>query len=95
MKKLVVASIITLAASSALMAGVNPAACKGCHGANWEKKALGKSRVVANLTHDEIATALKGYKAGTYGGAMKGVMKGQVGKYSVADLEAFSKTIGK
>ena len=95
MKKLILTSIVTLAASSALMAGVNPATCKGCHGANFEKKALGKSQVVANLTHDQIATRLKGYKSGTYGGAMKGVMKGQVAKYSDADLEAFAKTIGK
>jgi len=94
-KKLILTSIVTLAASSALMAGVNPAACKGCHGANWEKKALGKSKVVANMTHDEIATSLKGYKAGTYGGPMKGVMKGQVAKYSDADLDAFAQTIGK
>ena len=47
------------------------------------------------MTHTEIADALKGYKAGTYGGPMKGLMKGQVAKYSDADLDAFSATIGK
>jgi cytochrome c-type protein NapB len=47
------------------------------------------------MTHAEIAEALKGYKAGTFGGPMKGVMKGQVGRYSDADLEAFAHTIGK
>jgi cytochrome c-type protein NapB len=95
MKKLVLTSIVALAASTALMAAVNPAACAGCHGASFEKHALGKSKVVKDLTHEEIATALKGYKAGTYGGPMKGVMKGQVGKYSDADLDAFAQTIGK
>jgi len=95
MKKIVLTSIVALAAGTVLMAGVNAAGCKGCHGQNFEKKALGKSAIVSNMTHDEIATALKGYKAGTFGGAMKGVMKGQVAKYSDADLEAFSKTVGK
>ncbi len=60
-----------------------------------KKSALGKSKIVADLTHAEIATALKGYKAGTYGGVMKAVMKSQVARYSDAELEAFSKTIGK
>jgi cytochrome c-type protein NapB len=77
------------------MAGVNAGACKGCHGQNWEKAALGKSKIVADMTKADIAAALKGYKAGTYGGPMKGLMKGQVAKYSDADLDAFSQTIGK
>jgi len=95
MKKIVIASIATLALATASMAAVNGKACTSCHGADWSKKALGKSKVVANLTHAEIATALKGYKAGSYGGPMKGLMKGQVAKYSDADLEAFAATIGK
>ena len=95
MKKIVIASIAALAAASTLSAGVNAAACTGCHGATFEKKAMGKSKEVSNMTHAEIATALKGYKAGTYGGPMKGLMKGQVAKYSDADLDAFSLTIGK
>jgi len=94
MKKITTA-LIALGATSALMAGVNAAACKGCHGQAWEKKALGKSKVVAEMSHADIATALKGYKAGTYGGPMKGLMKGQVAKYSDADLDAFSATVGK
>ena len=95
MKKIVIASIATLALATASMAAVNGKACTSCHGAHFEKKALNKSKVVANLTHAEIATALKGYKAGTYGGPMKGLMKGQVAKYSDADLDAFALTIGK
>ncbi len=95
MKKIVIASIATLALVTAASAAVNGKACAACHGANWEKKAMGKSKVVANMAHADIAAALKGYKAGTYGGSMKGVMKGQVGRYSDADLEAFAQTIGK
>ncbi|WP_430733193.1 hypothetical protein [Candidatus Sulfurimonas baltica] len=62
---------------------------------DWSKAALNKSKNVAEMTHAEIADALKGYKAGTYGGPMKGLMKGQVAKYSDADLDAFSLTVGK
>ena len=95
MKKIVITSIAALALSTTLMAAVNAKACASCHGQNFEKHALGKSKVVSDMTHAEIATALKGYKAGTYGGPMKGLMKGQVAKYSDADLDAFSATIGK
>ncbi|WP_297486034.1 cytochrome C [Sulfurimonas sp.] len=95
MKKIVIASIAALAVSSVAMAAVNTAACAACHGKNFEKHAMGKSKIVKNMTHAEIATALKGYKAGTFGGPMKGVMKGQVARYSDADLEAVAQTIGK
>ncbi len=95
MKKIVIASIATLALVTAASAAVNGKACAACHGANFEKHAMGKSKVVKDMSHADIAAALKGYKAGTYGGPMKGVMKGQVGRYSDADLEAFAQTIGK
>lgn len=52
--------------------------CAACHGATFEKHAMGKSHIVKGWKADKVLTALKGYKAGTYGGAMKGVMKGQV-----------------
>lgn len=95
MKKIVIASIATLAMATTSMAAVNAGACKGCHGGDFSKHALGKSKVVADMSHADIAAALKGYKAGTYGGPMKGIMKGQVAKYSPADLEAFAQTVGK
>jgi len=95
MRKIVIASAALAALASFASAEVAAAACKGCHGANFEKKALGKSKIVSDMTHADIATSLKGYKAGTYGGAMKGVMVGQVTKYSDADLEAFAQTVGK
>ncbi len=85
MKKIVLG---TLVCSVAAFAAVNLGACKGCHGANFEKAALGKSKIVANMTKQEVSDSLVGYKNGTYGGAMKGVMKGQVARYSEADLRA-------
>jgi len=95
MKKIVLASIATLALVTVASAAVNGKACAACHGANWEKHAMGKSKIVKDLPHAEIAKALKGYKAGTFGGPMKGIMKGQVARYSDAELEAFAQTIGK
>jgi len=68
-------------------------ACSSCHGANAEKKALGKSKVIQGWSEDKTVAALKGYKDGSYGGAMKGVMKGQVSKLSDADIDALAKYI--
>jgi cytochrome c-type protein NapB len=78
----------TLVFSVAAFAAVNLGACKGCHGVNFEKKALGKSKIVKDMTKAEVTDALVGYKKGTYGGPMKGVMVGQVAKYSEADLSS-------
>jgi cytochrome c len=69
--------------------------CAGCHGMNAEKHALGKSEVIKGWSADKIVSALKGYKAGTFGGAMKGVMKGQVASLSDADMHAVAEYISK
>jgi cytochrome c553 len=45
------------------------------------------------MTKENIVAALKGYKDGSYGGAMKGVMKGQVANLSDADIEAIATQI--
>jgi len=92
MKKIVLG---TLVLGVAAFASVNLGACKGCHGADFSKHALGKSKVVSAMSKADVAAALVGYKAGTYGGAMKGLMKGQVAKYSDADLKAAANEIGK
>ena len=67
--------------------------CAGCHGADFSKKALGKSKVVKGWDAAKIEASLKGYKDGTYGGAMKGLMKGQVASYSDEDIKAVSEYI--
>jgi TPR repeat protein len=74
---------------------VNVRKCLACHGQRFERHALGKSAIVSNMSSRNIATALKGYKRGTYGGPMKALMKGQVARYSDSALEALSKTIGR
>lgn len=98
MKKIVIASIAALTATSALMAApVNGKSCASCHGANFEKAAMGKSKIVSDMTHAEIAESLKNYKnvPGFGHSPMKGAMAGQVKKYTDAELEAFAQTIGK
>jgi cytochrome c-type protein NapB len=95
MKTLVKIVAVAALLSPAVYAAANTAACAGCHGANFEKKALGKSKVVKDMTKDEIVKALKGYKDGSYGGAMKGMMKGQVAKLSDADIEEIATKVGK
>jgi cytochrome c-type protein NapB len=90
MKLLAVGSLL---AASALYAGTSTAACAGCHGKNFEKKAMGKSKVVKDMSHEAIVAALKGYKDGSYGGAMKGLMKGQVASLSDADMKAIADQI--
>lgn len=47
--------------------------CVSCHGVDFEKSALGVSKIVKNMTEQEIKTALNGYKNG-YGGSMKELM---------------------
>lgn len=93
MKKVILGTLVC--AASLMAADFNLKACASCHGANFEKSALGKSKIVANLSVAEIETALIGYKNGTYGGPMKGMMKGQVAKYDEATLKAMAAAIKK
>ncbi len=68
--------------------------CAGCHGAKGEKKALGKSAVIAGQDAGKTEAALKGYKAGTLNThGMGGLMKGQVASYSDADMKAVAEYI--
>ena len=69
--------------------------CMGCHGANGEKKALGKSAIIKGWEIEKTVAALKGYKTGTYGGAMKGLMKGQVASMSDEQINAIAKYLAK
>lgn len=62
--------------------------CAGCHGQNAEKAALGKSKVIKGWEASKVVKALKGYKDGTYGGVMKGVMTGQVNNLSDEEVDA-------
>ena len=69
--------------------------CSSCHGVSGEKKALNKSQVIQGWSEVQVSTALNGYKDGSYGGAMKGLMKSQVTKLSDRDISALSKYISE
>jgi len=94
MKKIALALLV---ASVGLMAADGAALykkCQACHGAKAEKKALGKSEVIAGWDAAKVETALKGYKAGTLNvHGMGGLMKGQVASYDDAKIAAVSKYI--
>jgi cytochrome c-type protein NapB len=85
-------ALLSMFASVAMYAA-STAGCVACHGKNFEKKALGKSKIVKDMSKEDIVKALKGYKDGTYGGAMKGSMKGQVANLSDADMAALADAI--
>jgi len=69
--------------------------CVSCHGASGEKVALGKGKIIKNMSKSEIESSLLGYQNGTYGGALKTVMIGQVKGLSGADIKAIANFIGK
>lgn len=86
----VMAAVKTEEAKPAINVQALYAACAGCHGQNAEKKALGKSAIIKGWDKQKLVDALNGYKDGSYGGPMKGVMKGQVATKSDAEIEALA-----
>lgn len=64
--------------------------CAACHGASGEKHALGKSKVIKDMSKEELVTAMNGYKDGSYGGPMKALMKGQVASLSDEDTNTLA-----
>ncbi len=95
MKKTIITMAIGVLLGTTGSYAVSTAACAGCHGADFGKAAMGKSKIVKDMSKEDIVAALKGYKAGTYGGAMKGIMAGQVKALSDADIEAIAAEIKK
>ncbi len=70
-------------------------ACAGCHGARGDMKALNVAPLLAGQSKEDVAKKIHGYKDGSYGGPMKGVMATQVTKLSDADIEALADYISK
>lgn len=71
------------------------AKCVACHGAQGEKAAMGKSKVINTMSKADFIASMKGYQDGSYGGPLKGLMKGQVQGLSDADIEALANKIAK
>ena len=99
MKTKILSLLAVIALSSTLYGAEDGKAlykkCAGCHGVNGEKVALGKSKIIKDMKKADFVAAMKGYKAGTYGGAMKGVMLGQVKALNDAQIEAIARVIAK
>lgn len=64
--------------------------CVNCHGQKAEKEALGKSQIIAGWDKQRIIDAMNGYKAGTYGGVMKNIMKTQIDSKTDAEIDALA-----
>ena len=95
MKKIL---LINIALFSSLLYADGSVAYKkssSCHGINAEKAALGKSKILTDMTKAEIVSSLNGYKNGTYGGAAKNIMLPQVKDLSDTDIKEISDLIGK
>ncbi len=90
-------TLLLLLGITSILAAADGAAlykkCASCHGNTGEKRALNKSKVINEMSKEELVAALKGYKDGTYGGPMKALMKGQVASYDDAQIEAVSEFI--
>ncbi|HIM76102.1 MAG TPA: c-type cytochrome [Campylobacterales bacterium] len=71
------------------------AKCSSCHGVNGDKKALNKSQSIKGWSVVRLSDAINGYKDGSYGGSMKGVMRPQVNKLSSDEIKALSEYISK
>ena len=89
-----VLSLFSLSLSASVPGETEFKKCAGCHGKTGEKKALGKSKVISDMSNQDIVAALNGYKDGTYGGPMKGLMKGQVMSLNEQNINDIASYIG-
>ena len=73
---------------------VNIGSCIACHGEKLEKPAMGISRIVNQMSKDDIIASIYGYKDGSYGGAMKALMAGVAMKLTQEEIEAIGEKFG-
>jgi len=71
------------------------AKCKGCHGADGSKEALGVGAPLKGQSASDIVKKLHGYKDGSYGGSKKSIMKGQANRLSDDEMKAVAEYISK
>jgi cytochrome c553 len=93
MKKLTLTALIAGATMLSADGATLYKKCAGCHGANAEKSALGRSQVIAGWNKEKLVDVMIGYKKGTYGGPMKMIMKGQVMPLSDAQIKELAEYI--
>ena len=78
MKKVLLTAILTTGVT--IFAANQLTTCEGCHGSHFQKHALGKSKIVKDMSKKEIIHALNGYKKGNFGGSLKMIMEAQAAK---------------
>jgi len=93
MKLKLLTGIIGLFLSTVVIANPLYKKCSSCHGENGEFKAMGKSKIIKDMNSTEIKNSLIGYKNGTYGGPLKGLMKGQVLNLTNKEIKELSEYI--
>ena len=74
---------------------VNLGTCTSCHGENFEKSAMGVSRVIAEMSEADLKASLHGYKDGTYGGDKQALMVNQIIELSEEEIDAMAEEIFK
>ena len=70
-------------------------ACASCHGNKGEKVALGRSKIMNEMSPKAITEALLGYQNDTYGGTMKAMMQTQVRSLTKEEIEELAAFYGK
>jgi len=94
MKKIV--GILSICLVTGLVAQeINIQACIACHGDDWSKEAMGKSRKLSELSYNEILTSLKGYKSKTKEGKLARIMEGQIARFTECEIKEIAKIITK
>ncbi len=85
-----IASSVIVEAPSPNASNLYANRCSSCHGINAEKSALNASAVIAQWDSKQIQKALEGYKNGTFGGKMKGIMQAQSKSLSDEEIKLLS-----
>lgn len=97
MKRIVIATLVSLIVTPIVVIA-DMDRCVSCHGVDFEKRALGVSKIVKDMSELEIKAALDGYKNGI-GGSMKDLMISEVNlgvdtDAMAADIYSESRTPG-
>lgn len=61
--------------------------CSKCHGKLAQNHAMGKSKIMRDLSKEEIISAIKGYRNGTYGKLMKSTKKQTFAHFTDRQIE--------
>lgn len=90
MRKVILGTIVCVSVAF----GANTGVCKQCHGTDLTKTGImgTSSKNMMAMSKADFVAAINGYKAGTYGGSKKVLMKGQAN--TMGDPAAFADALG-